>query len=89
MRALVVLAGAIGCGGEDRGVEESEGGRTEITVGVIPIADVAPAYLGIDKGFFRDQGLDVKLQPIEGGAAVIPAVAQGDVQFAFGTGARD
>jgi NitT/TauT family transport system substrate-binding protein len=81
---LIAAVIAVGCGGDDGGVEESEGGRSEITVGVIPIADVAPAYLGIDKGFFRDEGLDVKLQPIEGGAAVIPAVAQGDVQFAFG-----
>lgn len=79
LAALIVA----GCG-DDGDVEESEGGRSQITVGVIPIADVAPAYLGIDKGFFRKEGLDVKLQPIEGGAAVIPAVAKGDVQFAFG-----
>jgi NitT/TauT family transport system substrate-binding protein len=81
--ALAVVLVMAGCGGDD-GVEESEGGRSQITVGVIPIADVAPAYLGIDKGFFREEGLDVKLQPIEGGAAVIPAVAKGEVQFAFG-----
>jgi NitT/TauT family transport system substrate-binding protein len=81
---LVVVLIASGCGGDDGEVGESEGGRSQITVGVIPIADVAPAYLGIDKGFFRKEGLDVKLQPIEGGAAVIPAVAKGDVQFAFG-----
>jgi NitT/TauT family transport system substrate-binding protein len=81
---LVVVLIVAGCGGDDGGVGESEGGRSQITVGVIPIADVAPVYLGIDKGFFRQEGLDVKLQPIEGGAAVIPAVAKGDVQFAFG-----
>src|SRR5918997_5083681 len=81
---LVVALIAAGCGDDDGGVGESEEGRSQITVGVIPIADVGPAYLGIDKGFFRQEGLDVKLQPIEGGAAVIPAVAQGDIQFAFG-----
>jgi NitT/TauT family transport system substrate-binding protein len=81
---LVVLLIAAGCGDDDGGVEESEGGRSKVVLGVIPIADVAPAYLGIDKGFFREEGLDVELQPIEGGAAVIPAVTKGDVQFAFG-----
>jgi NitT/TauT family transport system substrate-binding protein len=81
---LLVLVTVAGCGDDDDGVPEAEGDRSQITVGVIPIADVAPAYLGIDKGFFRQEGLDVKLQPIEGGAAVIPAVAKGDVQFAFG-----
>jgi NitT/TauT family transport system substrate-binding protein len=81
---LVVVLIVAGCGGDDGEVGESEGGRSQITVGVIPIADVAPVYLGIDKGFFRQEGLDVKLQPIEGGAAVIPAVAKGDIQFAFG-----
>ena len=81
---LVVVLIAPGCGGDDGNVAESEAGRSQITVGVIPIADVAPAYVGIDKGFFREEGLDVKLQPIEGGAAVIPAVAKGDIQFAFG-----
>jgi ABC-type nitrate/sulfonate/bicarbonate transport system substrate-binding protein len=81
---VLLLLIATGCGDDDDGVPDSEGGRSQITVGVIPIADVAPAYLGIDKGFFREEGLDVELQPIEGGAAVIPAVAKGDVQFAFG-----
>jgi NitT/TauT family transport system substrate-binding protein len=81
---LLMLLTVIACGDDDDGVQESEGGRSQITVGVIPIADVAPAYLGIDKGFFREEGLDVELQPIEGGAAVIPAVAKGDIQFAFG-----
>jgi NitT/TauT family transport system substrate-binding protein len=80
---LVLLLTAIGCGDDDGG-SESGGGRSEVTVGIIPIADVGPVYLGIDKGFFREEDLDVELQPFEGGAAVIPAVAKGDVQFAFG-----
>lgn len=68
-------------GGESAG--EGAGGVTEITVGVIPIVDVAPIYLGVEKGFFKAEGLDVDLELAEGGAAIIPAVATGRYQFGF------
>jgi NitT/TauT family transport system substrate-binding protein len=86
MAVALLLAFAAGCGdgGGAAEVEESKEGRTKLTVGVIPIADVAPAYLGIDKGFFREEGLDVELRPIQGGAEAVPAVERGDMQFAFG-----
>ena len=35
----------------------------KVTVGVIPITDVAPIYLGVAKGFFTKQNLDVTLRP--------------------------
>jgi NitT/TauT family transport system substrate-binding protein len=54
-----------------------------IKVGVIPIADVAPVYLGIEKGFFRRRGLDVQPQQAAGGAVIIPSVVSGDYQFGF------
>jgi NitT/TauT family transport system substrate-binding protein len=55
----------------------------QITVGVIPIADVAPIYLGRDKGFFTKQGLDLNLELAQGGAAIIPSVVSGQYQFGF------
>jgi NitT/TauT family transport system substrate-binding protein len=33
----------------------------KITVGVLPITDVAPVYLGVQKGFFTRQNLDITL----------------------------
>ena len=59
------------------------GGTTPITVGVIPIVDVAPIYLGVKQGFFSDEGLDVKLETASGGAAIVPAVTSGQYQFGF------
>ena len=70
------------CGGGES-TDEGAGGATEITVGVIPIVDVAPLYLGVEKGFFKEQGLDVNLELAQGGAAIIPAVASGQYQFGF------
>jgi NitT/TauT family transport system substrate-binding protein len=52
-------------------------------VGVIPIADVAPLYLGVKKGFFKQEKLTIKPQLAEGGAAITPAVVSGDFQIGF------
>jgi NitT/TauT family transport system substrate-binding protein len=89
--ALALLAAiamlAAGCGGDD---EDSGGGGgggqaelQTLKVGVIPIADVAPLYLGVDKGFFEDEGLKIQPQLAEGGAAIIPSVVSGDYQIGF------
>jgi len=54
-----------------------------LTVGVIPIVDVAPIYLGVQQGFFKDQNLTLDLKLAQGGAAIIPAAVSGDYQFGF------
>src|SRR3712207_5065760 len=54
-----------------------------LTVGVVPIADVAPLYLGREEGFFAAEGLDVQPEVAPGGAAITPAVLDGDLQFGF------
>jgi len=74
-----------GCGDDE---EEAGGGggqaeTTTLRVGVIPIADVAPLYLGIEKGFFREQKLTINPKLAEGGAAITPAVLSGDFQIGF------
>jgi len=77
--AAVLLLAA--CGGEsDSG---GEGGNDEITVGVIPIVDVAPIYLGVEEGFFEQRGLDVTLESGQGGAAIVPGVMSEQFEFGF------
>jgi NitT/TauT family transport system substrate-binding protein len=76
---------AAGCGDDD----DSAGGgggsaeTTTITVGTLPIANAAPMYLGMEKGFFENEGLKIEPQVGEGGAALIPTLISGDAQFAF------
>jgi NitT/TauT family transport system substrate-binding protein len=53
-------------------------------VGAIPIIDVAPLHLGVSKGFFREQNLDVEVINATGGSAVVPGVVSGQFDFAFG-----
>lgn len=54
-----------------------------LNVGVLPIADVAPLYVGMKQGFFTDEKLTINPKVAEGGAAVVPAVMSGDNQFGF------
>jgi len=80
--ALTMSAGLAACGGgSDSSSASGEG--TSVKVGVIPIIDVAPIYLGIKKGFFKDEGLNLKLETAQGGAAIVPGVVSGQYQFGF------
>jgi NitT/TauT family transport system substrate-binding protein len=81
---LVLAGGGLAACGDDG--EEEEGGQARpatLNVGVIPIADVAPLYLGVKKGFFRQEKITIKPKLAEGGAAITPAVVSGDFQIGF------
>jgi NitT/TauT family transport system substrate-binding protein len=71
------------CGGGSNGGGGESGKSATITVGVIPIADVAPLYVGIKQGFFKQEKLTIKPKLAEGGAAIVPAVLSGDDQIGF------
>jgi NitT/TauT family transport system substrate-binding protein len=73
---------ATACGNDDTPASQP-GQPDKVTVGVIPILDVAPIYLGKEKGFFAKHGIDLTLKQAEGGAAIIPAVMSGEYQFGF------
>ncbi len=93
MRRLPLLIAVLcallaGCGddGGSGGGGGGDGGEPEavtLKVGVIPIADVAPLYLGVDQGFFEEEGLTIEPQLAEGGAAIVPSVVSGDYQIGF------
>ncbi|WP_007026162.1 ABC transporter substrate-binding protein [Saccharomonospora iraqiensis] len=77
--ASLLLVAACGSGGS----ADDSGGADPVTVGVIPIVDVAPVYLGVEQGFFADQGLDVTLESSQGGAAIVPGVVSEEFEFGF------
>jgi NitT/TauT family transport system substrate-binding protein len=82
---LACAAAMPACGDDDGdgGGGGAEAGPTTLRVGVIPIADVAPLYLGMKQGFFEEQQLEIEPQLAEGGAAITPAVLSGDFQIGF------
>jgi NitT/TauT family transport system substrate-binding protein len=87
MSALVLC----GCGGGGDTTGEAATGSsgstagelTTVSVGAIPIVDVAPLYLGVKQGIFADHGLKVEPFLAQGGAAIVPAVVTGQSQFGF------
>ncbi|WP_433201165.1 ABC transporter substrate-binding protein [Dactylosporangium sp. CS-047395] len=81
--AITAVSLLAGCGAGGGAAAATSGGVTKIKVGVIPIVDVAPIYLGVKQGFFAAQGLDVTLETAQGGAAIVPAVVSGQYQFGF------
>jgi NitT/TauT family transport system substrate-binding protein len=82
---ILALLAAAGCGssGDDNGGQASGGGTKQVKVGVIPIIDVAPIYLGKEKGFFSKRGIELTLETGQGGAAIVPGVVSGQFQFGF------
>ncbi|AZM58836.1 MULTISPECIES: ABC transporter substrate-binding protein [unclassified Streptomyces] len=86
LTAVSVLAAATACGSSDSGGSDGSGssaGTTTVTVGLIPIVDVAPLYLGQKKGFFSERGLKLDFSSAQGGAAIVPGVVSGQFEFGF------
>lgn len=92
--AVVGVAAALllsGCGagspsGSTSGSPAAGGGDgvRNISVGVISIAPSAAVQLGIDEGIFAKHKLKVELQSGQGGAAMLPAVSTGTMNFSVG-----
>ena len=88
--AAVLTLTVAGCGGDDEPTTPSGSGSSAaasepvtLKVGVLPIGDLAPLYLGMDQGFFKEENLTIEPAVAEGGAAVVPAVMSGDNQIGF------
>ncbi|MGH1564513.1 ABC transporter substrate-binding protein [Mumia sp. DW29H23] len=82
--AFAALALLTACGGGGDEKEAGSDGQVDVKVGVIPIVDTAPIWLGKDKGFFEDEGINLEIATTTGGAAAVPGVVSGDFDFAFG-----
>jgi NitT/TauT family transport system substrate-binding protein len=75
-----------GCGGSDSSKKSTSGlEKTELNVGMLPVADAAQLKLAIDRGLFKAQGLTVKTQVLAGGAEAIPKLKSGNLDLAIGS----
>ncbi len=74
-----------GCGGSGATASSSsEPEKSTINVGLLPVADAAQLKLAIDRGFFKAEGLSVKIQMLQGGAEAPPKLSSGALDVSFG-----
>ena len=56
----------------------------KVRVSIIPINDVAPLFVAMKNGYFRDLGLEIDTTPTQGGAAGIPGLIGGSFDVVYG-----
>ncbi|CAM5546446.1 ABC transporter substrate-binding protein [Streptomyces aurantiogriseus] len=87
LAAGTFLLATAACGSSDgsgsSGRATSSGGTITVELGLIPIVDVAPVYLGVKKGFYAKHGLKLSITTAQGGAAIVPGVVSGQFKFGF------
>lgn len=81
----VIILLSQGCGSKQSssGKTSDQAAPAKIRVGYIPISECAHLYVGIAKKYFEDEKLDVDLQPMKGGAVILPALQTGDIEIGF------
>ncbi|NNM72575.1 ABC transporter substrate-binding protein [Enterovirga aerilata] len=78
-RSLLQTGAALAVAGPARGAE-----LERVRVSIIPINDVTPLFVAIERGFFRNEGLLVDTSPSAGGATGIPGLVAGSYDIAYG-----
>ena len=80
--ALLVLT-ACGGGGETKALKEGDGAKTKITIATVGSDSGSQAFYAETKGFFKEQGLDVKVNIVANVPELAAAVQSGDAEFAL------
>lgn len=88
-RRVLLLSGALasvvllvlGCVSRKETVQEA--GRTILRIGYLPIAECGPLFVAIEHGIFDKYDLGVELEPMSGGAGILPAVQKGSLDIGF------
>ncbi|MDI3404815.1 ABC transporter substrate-binding protein [Streptomyces cavernicola] len=85
--ALLLLA--TGCGGSGSGSGAAGGDGPEkstVTVAATPLVDSAALYIAQERGYFKDEGLRVRVRvrPVQQSVQAVPALANGQVDVVAG-----
>jgi NitT/TauT family transport system substrate-binding protein len=88
--ALLLVTGCSALNGGNGSSSDSSGPnsagleKTTITVAAQPFVDAAPLYLAVQKGYFKQQGLTVKIVSLPSATVIVPKVASGAVDIGEG-----
>ncbi|HLI21703.1 MAG TPA: ABC transporter substrate-binding protein, partial [Stellaceae bacterium] len=58
--------------------------NTSVVIGSVPSPTAVGTYIAIDKGYFRERGIDVDLEPAQSAGAVMPMLAANRIQIVEG-----
>lgn len=71
-----------GCGGGSDASETSDG-KTVLKVQTMSVTAIAALHLGIEKGYFADEGLEIEIQTVPNPAAGVAALQGGQSDLAW------
>jgi NitT/TauT family transport system substrate-binding protein len=57
--------------------------KEKISIGYIPIADCSQLFVAYEKGFFKDEGLEVELIEFQGGPQILQALGGKSIEIGF------
>ncbi len=80
---VAALATSAACTSSDAAQRPTSGQPDKVSAGVIANVPLAPIYLGKQKGFFSKRSIDLSLSTSQGGAAIVPGVVSGQLQFGY------
>ncbi len=89
LAALLLLTLLAGCGGTATAPEAAEdepqaAEPTIIRMGYVPVMIYAPLFVGVERGYFADEGIELELTPLQGGSDSVVQLAAGNFDAAVG-----
>lgn len=53
-------------------------------IGIVPTVPAASPYLAVDKGYFREAGIEAKMETVNSASKIVPFLAHNQVRVAQG-----
>ena len=82
--AVALLANACGNSSASTASRQAHLETSHVVVGALPVVDDAALYLAIKDGYFKQQGLDVTVKPVNQSTSAIPDMNSGKVDIIGG-----
>lgn len=82
--AVVAMLGLTSCGDSSKSTKGGSGlEKTTVTVATLPVADAAPLFIAIQRGYFKAEGLTVKPKIITASAQATAPLLAGTIDFSL------
>ncbi len=82
-RALLALVVVVGLAGPAMSAEQKPLRKVSLMLNWYPYGEHAGFYYGLEKGFFKEAGIELTIQPGGGSTQTVQAVAAGKVDFGY------